>query len=314
MASSQAAMPARAVGRRLTGWFMAGTVLLLGAAVVAAVYASSATAASRAEFWTVAVPGLATGTGTLVLALATVWVSGAARIDRELERLAAEELDAAREARKVVAILHEQSSGTTLSIANAGREPILDVVTFQPQTEPDQNGVTYQWAADPPERDWPGAWWIEHSLRALFVPAGGQFSIAGNLYRIDVEKCCSAAQAGAGKRLEHELRIAWTDATGRHWQRFGQEEPAAVVGAQLQSRHENAEHARHRNRLQGVAEPAHADFPVGGVAGCHLVQRQEAPTPATSGPSRTSSMPVPAAASSTTTRTQSRPTCSMRNA
>jgi hypothetical protein len=206
-------------------------VLVLGAAVAAAIYGWSATTASRAEFWTVAIPGLATGAGTLALALSTVWTSRSARIDRELERLAAEDRYVFREAYKVVAILQHRSTGAVYSIANAGREPILDVVAYVPKTAPDEHGISYEWQAKSPEHDWPGSWFIEHSLRALFVQADAQFSIEGNIYRVDRDGGCTAGQLGDGKRLESELHIAWTDSTGLRWLRVAHRDPE-IIGFQ----------------------------------------------------------------------------------
>jgi hypothetical protein len=228
MASSQPANQDPTTAGRLTGWFAAATVAVLGAAALAAIYGWSATAAGRAEFWTVAVPGLATGAGTLVLALAAVWTSRAARIDREIERRAAEELDAFREARRVIVMLHHRPAGATLTISNAGQQPILDVVAFQPRTTPDQHGLTYEWAAHVQTDLWPDAW-LEHSQRALFVPPGGQFSIEGNINRVDADNTASRSEAGDGKRLEDKLRIAWTDSTGRRWERVSQTDPVMIA-------------------------------------------------------------------------------------
>lgn len=210
--------------RRRTGWFAAAVVLVFGGAAGSAIYAWSATSESQAEFWTVAVPGLATGAGTLVLALATVWTLRAARIDRELERQAAEKLDAGREARKVRVMLQHRPAGATFTVFNAGQQPILDVLVVEPSTPPDSDGVTYEWKADSLTDVWPGEW-FEHSLRAPFVPAGGDLSIKGNIYRVDADGSVSAARAGDGQRLESQFQIAWTDWTNRKWMKVGQKDP-----------------------------------------------------------------------------------------
>jgi hypothetical protein len=199
-------------------------VLVFGAASGAAIYAWSATSDSRAEFWTVAVPGLATGAGTLMLALATVWTLRAARIDRELERQAAEEVEVRREARKVGVMLQHRPADATFTVFNAGEQPILDVLVVEPSTAPDHEGVTYEWKADLLTDMWPGVW-FEHSLRTPFVPAGGHFGITGNIYRIDADKNTSAGRPGDGQRLETQFRIAWTDWTDRKWVKVGQNEP-----------------------------------------------------------------------------------------
>ncbi|MEO6703711.1 MAG: hypothetical protein ABIP57_19750 [Jatrophihabitantaceae bacterium] len=219
---------------RLTGWFTSATVLILGAAALAAVYGWSATdaATSRADFWIVAIPGLATGAGTLILALASVWTSRGARIDREVERRAADDLDATREARKVTTMLQHRPTGATLTVSNAGREPILDVVALPPCTTPDEHGVTYQWMPDTVTNDWQDQW-FEHSRHALFIPPGGQFSISGNIFRVDADKNTSFAKAGDGALLQDKLVITWADSTGRRWQRISQADPIVIRTGQL---------------------------------------------------------------------------------
>ena len=228
MASKRGAGRSVRSRRRRRGWLLAAIAVVIVAAVAVALYGWSTPAGSRrAEVWTVAA-NVATGVGTVALVLATVWAPRAARADRERERLDNEELAAIREARKVVVMLHHRPSAATLTIANNGDQPIQDVVVTAPRVGPDEAGYSYEWMAKDPN-DWPGEW-FEHSLTAYFVQAGGQFAIEGDIYRVGPDQCCTAGQAGDGKKLENTLRIAWTDVTGRRWQRVSQNEPVASAG------------------------------------------------------------------------------------
>jgi hypothetical protein len=110
------------------------------------------------DFYAVAVPGLSTGAGTLILAAVTVWLARyQARRDSENRRKDAaarsaerqEERSAIglREARKVI-VTWTRDQDEKLNITNAGRETIVEVFLVSAVAiNPDRPQQWWEWSA-----------------------------------------------------------------------------------------------------------------------------------------------------------------------
>lgn len=108
---------------------------------------------SHGDFWAIASPGVATGVGTILLALTTVWVSDrerrAATWERQqaaIERETGAEEASLVEARKVFPILVRDGSTDLVKVVNAGQNPIVSVCVVSARTAtPDGEGKIYEW-------------------------------------------------------------------------------------------------------------------------------------------------------------------------
>ena len=210
--------------------------------VLAVVFVGSAYVLHRAwnthgdDYWTVALPGVATGAGTIVLAAVTVWLATTERVRSDWLRVReeyqarrdkrnADDTDTMREARKVVTIWQPGSGGwESIRIANAGRESILEVEIISATFKvPNAQDVTWTWhpksLVDELDRKRSRAWYRP------YIMAGEEADFEGNMkYSSKNNHDLPPDEFVAASRY-YEICIAWTDASGNHWQRKGSSEP-----------------------------------------------------------------------------------------
>jgi hypothetical protein len=198
------------------------------------VFDKSATALEHPDLWSVAVPGISTGAGTLALAAVTVWLAryqarrdqdarrseAAARIE---ERQTAEDERALREARKVIATWSHGEDGTEdIQITNAGRETIVEVFLHEAVAEPpDLPGHKWEWTA----KDLEGMIYQgrDNDWYRPYIAPGDTQHFAGWMSHMSGGRL-SNAKVDDHKRFI-EIEVAWTDPAGNHWKRRSYNEP-----------------------------------------------------------------------------------------
>lgn len=194
----------------------------------------------RDDYWSIALPGVATGGGTLALAGVTVWLSGlqwhrdkymraveiaSGQANQEREN----DLAGLREARKVVAVWERaETSFERIVVLNAGVEPILavEVLGATVTAEADARGG-WRWTAE--RIDAPGLPIVGSRLLAL--PPGAAISVFGRLFRYTSKNLATGdhwSSDGSGSTVVAE--ITWTDSGGRRWRRVGVGEPIRASG------------------------------------------------------------------------------------
>jgi hypothetical protein len=199
------------------------------------------------DFWSVAVPGVLTGFGTLGLAVVTVWLSLTER--RRDDRLRAEQFrdvedrvrasaaaEAVREARKVMTeIVPVHQTGSSMApwldvvrIINAGSEPILDIEVIC-------GGVRTGLVAF---NDRPAEWQTGSGEAARpYLMAGGSHTLNGTWVRAippaDIQPDSVPFEVVNGlsnaERSTLDISIAWTDSSGRFWRRDGRGLPEQLA-------------------------------------------------------------------------------------
>ena len=208
--------------------------LMVDAAGAGTVICKAHHATQHDDFWSVAIPGVSTGAGTLALAAVTVWLARyQARRDtanriaddaaRSTERVDAESKRAMREARKVIAVWKRRENGSEdIQITNAGRETIVEVFLDEATAEPpDQPGHKWEWTAKGLEgmvfqgRDYD---WYRP-----YVAPGDTQDFAGWMSHMHGGRI-SNAKVDDHKRFI-KIIIAWTDPAGNQWTRSGYNEP-----------------------------------------------------------------------------------------
>jgi hypothetical protein len=150
-----------------------------------------------------------------------------ARRDAELQRT---EQDAAlREGRKVIVEWLIDSKGEeNIVIANAGVEAIIEVhlitADFDSNDEP---GRRWEWHPAAIEGEFyryrSPSWYRQYLLPGTSARFGGRMI---NIGSSEAFKTARITEHLHGKTVVAE--IAWSDATGRHWQRRGSEEPTQL--------------------------------------------------------------------------------------
>jgi hypothetical protein len=184
------------------------------------------------DFWSVAVPGVATGGGTLVLAAVTVWLSSTqrARDDflrrddlsrRDEERRQAESQAALREARKVITYWRRDSSGNEeIYVVNAGVESVIDVHLIRAGVQSEAAATISWWEWHPEDLVDEFDRYRAPSWYCPFVLPGAVVSFRGRMMESTSDGSVSKARIGElGRRVTVE--VAWSDATGRYWKLAG---------------------------------------------------------------------------------------------
>lgn len=216
----------------------AALAILSVSVVIAAAYVLlHAWASDAVNYWSVAVPGVATGVGTLLLAAVTTWLSVTQRaredhlIREELARRDAEnrktELAAAlREARKVISYWYQAAPyEETVRIVNAGSESIVQVyliaANVQVENEDESRWIWHPAAVeDEFDRDRAPSWYRPYVLPASIAEFSGSLIHYGTNGLIRTQRM---GDERLGRRTI--VDVAWSDATGRHWRRIGSREP-----------------------------------------------------------------------------------------
>jgi len=189
------------------------------------------------DFYPVAMPGILTGAGTLVLAGVTVFISlrqsqldAFARREDAAIRANAEDQLALREAWKVIPSARAEVGGqTSIVVTNEGREPIIEVHLVEAWVDgADVVGAT------------PGARWTWSPSDFTSLTFGGKTvgwyrsylapGHEGAVFEGSLNRTGPRQPAGADKEAKGhvQVKIAWTDVTGRHWSKHDSEEPVAL--------------------------------------------------------------------------------------
>jgi hypothetical protein len=203
--------------RPLIGALTALLILVLGSSVYVGIRAHSEPRGE--DFWSVAVPGLLTGFGTLALAVVTVWIALSERsrddrlraqqyTDLQAQAGAIRDAEALREARKVMTNVAMDDS---IQITNAGTEPILDVVLIG-------GSATEQvrW------------WWFDTEWSWTHIMSGETVTSASTWSDTTVGAGFNRVALSALQRGSAVVHIAWTDSSGLYWRRAGRDLPARL--------------------------------------------------------------------------------------
>jgi len=196
---------------------------------------------NESDFWSVAVPGVATGGGTLVLAAVTTWLSSTQRarddylraVDirrRDAERTEAEHNAALREARKVISYWHEHASGQeSIVIANASTESIVEVHLIRAIAQSaETTTILWQWhpdaLVDEVDRYRAPSWYCPFAL------PGSTVEFKGRMINSTSDGAFSRTRIGETPMARRvTTHVAWSDASGRHWQRSGPADPVELT-------------------------------------------------------------------------------------
>lgn len=194
------------------------------------------------EFWSIAVPGVLTGVGTLTLALVTVWMSRSERVrdddlraqqrtELQAQRVQGEMDEAIRDARRVVAqvAIVEQSIeifkgtalpdfSTSIQVTNGGGSPISYVRVIEGRALAPGGRYEFRLEQEPQAEAW---------LVPIMLP-GGQATVDGGRW-------CDVAGGGEVdtedlKTIQASMRalVEWTDSRGTRWRRQGYKEPERI--------------------------------------------------------------------------------------
>ncbi len=194
------------VDRRITRlnrlWFFA---LVIAVAVLAVLMTVAVHDGPRAEFWRIAVPGLLTGIGTLVLAGATVWLSTRQRLNDEQLRaeqeaviLLVKDAEALRDARKVFGVCRG-GDDAQLFVVNASSDPI-DHVAISGHAKNPISGDDMTWLHGVHQEG------VGYVLPGVEHPFNGHWSEPLRVYWAD-------------KAVP--VTVEWTDGRGNRWMRRG---------------------------------------------------------------------------------------------
>lgn len=200
------------VDRRVTRlnrlWLLA---LVIAVAVLAVLMTVAVQDGPRAEFWRIAVPGLLTGMGTLVLAGVTVWLSTRQRLnddqlraEQEAALLLVKNAEALRDARKVFGVCRG-SDDAQLFVVNASPDPIFRVAVSGHAKNP-ISGDDMTWLHGVHQEG------IGYVLPGVEHPFNGRWSEPLHVYWAD-------------KAVP--VTVEWTDGRGNRWVRYGFTEPKA---------------------------------------------------------------------------------------
>ena len=186
------------------------------------------------DFWSIAVPGISTGAGTLALAAVTVWLARhQERRDQDTRRNEASaqtreqqerrDDEALREARKVLGEWTRTKSGAEkIRITNAGRDSILAVFLHTATAAPpDMPGHIWEWS--PNDLDGLAFRGKERAWYRPCITPGHAERFEGSMAHVTGVKI-SDGRVDFYKQHIH-VDIAWTDAYGNHWLRRDLEEP-----------------------------------------------------------------------------------------
>lgn len=194
-----------------------------------------------ATFWSIAIPGVATGVGTIMLAAVTTWLSSTQRVRedrlrrddnerREIEHQQTDMDKALREARKVIAYWRGgDSTDEIIIVVNAGAESIVEVHLVGARLDPvDKPGHHWLWrpvaVEDEFDRYHAPSWYCPFILPATVAEFEGRMVCYGP-DGIATNDRAGATSLGRQTKVE----VAWSDASGRHWKRIGQDEPIQLA-------------------------------------------------------------------------------------
>jgi len=202
---------------------LAGTVLVFAALVFLAVPDGQ-----LKDFWRIAIPGLLTGIGTLVLAGTTVWLSLRQRVQdrqlREEQRIAAEQQgyrEALRDARKVFGSAGGASGPVDvtvmmyINVQNVSPDPIFRVAISCKTTSPITRG----------ELIWSHG---VHQESIPFLTPNSEHAFGGHWY--DRSGGIRGTQLTYWSYATLPIEVSWTDGRGYTWQRHGYDEPQLTDG------------------------------------------------------------------------------------
>lgn len=169
------------------------------------------------EITRIAVPGIVTGVGTVVLASLNMLLLQREQSSERRTR----EANTLREARKVVTfavrdrtqVNNDVTGYETLQVLNAGREPILDVALISAIAGPRPEELDLTWL--------PGS---GGGFRQVLLP--GASAVLNGTWSRGNKAGADLSQADRGNAV---ISVAWTDAAGVHWKRDGRSLPVRLA-------------------------------------------------------------------------------------